>query len=78
MRETEIQIGNSGLISRTLADTRRRFEGKRWRKKYVSLNLVYSYWANLGRYREIGDARAHDDLLDDRARHHRIDHRRRR
>src|ERR1022692_3578389 len=27
---------------------------------------------------EIGDARAHDDLLDDRARHHRIDHRRRR
>src|SRR5229473_3804862 len=46
---------------------------KRWRKKYVSLNLVYSYWANLGRYREIGDARAHGDLLDDRARRHRID-----
>src|SRR5712692_6368785 len=53
-------------------------EGKRWRKKYVSLNLVYSHWANLGGYREIGDARAHNDLLDDRARHHRIDHRRRR
>src|ERR1019366_130182 len=53
-------------------------EGKRWRKKYVSLNLVYSYWANLGGYREIGDASAHNDLLDDRARHHRIDHRRRR
>src|SRR5216684_8910063 len=53
-------------------------EGKRWRKKYVSLNLVCSYWANLGRYREIGDARAHDDLLDDRARHHRRDNRRRR
>jgi hypothetical protein len=51
----------------------RRFEGKRWRKKRVSLNLVYSYWANLGSYREIGDARAHNDLLDDRARHHRID-----
>src|SRR5579863_6208358 len=32
----------------------------------------------LGGYREIGDARAHNDLLDDRARHHRIDHRRRR
>src|ERR1700674_271275 len=46
---------------------------KRWRKKYVSLNLVYSHWANLGGYREIGDARAHNDLLDDRARHHRID-----
>jgi hypothetical protein len=30
---------------------------------------------NLGGYSEIGDARAHDDLLDDRARHHRIDHR---
>src|SRR5216684_3630072 len=53
-------------------------KGKRWRKRYVSLNLVYSYWANLGGYREIGDARAYDDLLDDRARHHRIDHRRRR
>src|SRR5712692_4678030 len=53
-------------------------EGKRWRKKYVSLNLVHSYWANLGGYREIGDARAHNDLLDDRARHHRINHRWRR
>jgi hypothetical protein len=50
---------------------------KRWRKKYVSLNLVYSYWTNLGGYREIGDARAHNDVLDDRAWHHRIDHRRR-
>src|ERR1700687_19824 len=53
-------------------------EGKRWRKKYVSPNLVYSHWANLGGYRKIGDAPAYDDLLDDRARHHRIDHRRRR
>src|ERR1019366_3104991 len=60
----------------TLGYTRRRSESKRWRKKYVSLNLVYSYWVNLGGYREIGDARAYNDLLDDRARHHRIDHRR--
>src|SRR5580700_4087330 len=44
----------------------------------VSLNLVHSYWANLGGYREIGDACAHNDLLDDRARHPRIDHRWRR
>src|ERR1700730_4296479 len=62
----------------TLAYTRRRSEGKRWRKKYVPLSLVYSYRANLGCYREIGDACAHNDVLDDRARHHRIDHRRRR
>src|ERR1035437_7310176 len=61
-----------------LGYTRRRSEGKRWGKKYVSLNLVCSYWANLWGYREIGDARAYDDLLDDHARHHRIDHRRRR
>src|SRR5258708_2032445 len=47
-------------------------------ERYVSLNLVYSYWARLGGYREIGDARAYDDLLDDRARHPRFDHRRRR
>src|SRR5579872_369716 len=53
-------------------------KGKRWRKKYVSLSLVHSYWTNLGDCREIGDARAHNDLLDDCARHHRIDHRRRR
>jgi len=46
----------------TLAHTRQRSEGKRWRKEYVSLNLVCSYWANLGGDREIGDARAHDDL----------------
>src|ERR1700719_2555801 len=47
-------------------------------ERYVSLCLVYSHWANLGRHREIGDACAHYDLLDDRARYHRIDHRRRR
>src|ERR1700680_3886766 len=66
------------LICQTLGYTRRRSEGKRWRKKYVSLSLVYFYCANLGDYRKIGDARAYDDLLDDRARHPRIDHRRRR
>src|SRR5580700_6656798 len=66
------------LDCQTLGYTRRCSEGKRWRRKYVSLNLVYSYRANLGGYREIGDARAYDDLLDDRARHPRFDHRRRR
>ena len=45
-------------------------------KNYVSPNLVYPHWANLGPYREIGDARAYNDLLDDRPRHRRIDHRR--
>src|ERR1017187_1651189 len=53
-------------------------EGEGWRKKYVSANLVYSYRVTLGGYREIGDARAYNDRLDDRARHHRIDHRRQR
>src|SRR5208337_2750083 len=62
----------------TLGYTRRRSEGKRWRKRYVSLILVCSHWANLGCYREVGDARAHNDGLDDRARHHRIDPGRRR
>src|SRR5438132_10639087 len=47
------------------------------RKNYDSLNLLYSCWVDRGGYREIGDARAHDDFLDNRARHHRIDHRRR-
>ena len=45
--------------------------------KCVSLNLVSSHRASLGGYREIGDARAHNDLLDDRTRRHRFDHRRR-
>src|ERR1039457_5313667 len=53
-----------------------RLKANRWRKKYVSLDLVRSYWANLGGCREIGDARAPNDLLDDRARHYRIDPRR--
>ena len=61
-----------------LGYTRRRSEGKRWRIMYVSLSLVCPYWANRGGYREIGDARAHRDLLDGGARHHRIDHRWRR
>src|SRR5258708_40174247 len=47
-------------------------------EKYVSPDLVCSYWADLGLYREIGDARTHDDVLDDRAGHHRIHPRRRR
>jgi hypothetical protein len=47
-------------------------------RKYVPLSLVYPHWAHLGGGREIGDGRAHDDVLDDRPRHHRIDHRRRR
>jgi len=42
-------------------------------ERHVSLNLVYSHWANRGIYRKIADARAYDDLLDDRAGHHRID-----
>src|ERR1035441_10162780 len=76
---------STGLLTRefwldcqTMGYTRRRSKGKCWRRKYVSLNLVRSYWANLGGYREIGDARAFNDVLDDRARHHRIDHRRQR
>src|SRR6202030_4639977 len=68
-------IGKSGKCQ-TSRYTRRRSEGTRWRGKYVPLNLVYSHWANLGGYREIGDARPHNDVLDDRAWHHRIDHRR--
>ena len=42
----------------------------------VHFNLVHCCWVDRGRYREISDARAHDDFLDNRARHHRIDHRR--
>ena len=54
------------------------FWRQRLKVKYVSLSLVYPDRANLGGYREIGDARPYDDVLDNRARHHRIDHRRRR
>src|SRR5256886_7060507 len=61
----------------TPAHTRQLSAGKQRRENYVSLNLVHSCWVDRGRDREIGDARAYDDFLDDRARHHRIDHRRR-
>src|SRR5438552_19130117 len=50
------------------------FCSKRRRKNYVSLNLVHYCWVDRGRDREIGNARAYDDFLDNRARHHRIDH----
>jgi hypothetical protein len=62
----------------TVGYGRRCFEGKRGGGKRVSLNLVYFYWANLGGHCEIGDARAHNDLLDDHPRHHWINHRGRR
>src|SRR5579864_2587608 len=42
-------------------------------KKRVSHHLVCSYWADFGGYREISDACAHNDVLDHRARHYRID-----
>src|SRR4029077_10622395 len=51
--------------------------GKQRRKNHDSLNLVHCCWVDRGDHREIGDARAHDDFLDNRARHHRVDHRRR-
>src|SRR5579864_583744 len=41
--------------------------------KYVSLDLVRCHWPNFGGDCEIGDACPYDDLLDDRARHYRID-----
>src|SRR5580693_4073790 len=47
-------------------------------KKHVSLNLVRSYWANLGSYRERRHACAHNAFLDCRSWHHRRNHRRRR
>src|ERR1700674_4398931 len=77
--EMAILYQREPLVScKAVGYTRRRSEGKRWRKKYGSLNLVCSHRVNLWGYREIGNACAYDDLLDDRARHHRIDHRWRR
>ncbi len=61
----------------TPGHTRQLSAGKQRRKNYDSLNLVHYCWVDRGRYREISDARTHDDFLDNRARHHRIDHRRR-
>src|ERR1039457_721916 len=46
--------------------------------KNVSSDLVCAYWATIGVDREIGDARTHDDVLDNRARHRRVASRRRR
>jgi hypothetical protein len=65
------------LIVKCLGHTRQLSAGKRRRKNYDSLNLVHCCWVDRGRYREISDARAHDDFLDNRAGHHRVDHRRR-
>ncbi len=39
--------------------------------------IFFSFEKSLVNCETIGDARAHDDFLDNRARHHRIDHRRR-
>ncbi len=58
--------------------TRRCSESRSGRKTYVSLDLVRSYRVDLRLYREISHARAHDDVLDDRARHPGLDCRRRR
>jgi hypothetical protein len=57
--------------------TRQLSAGKRRRENCDSLNLVHCCWVDRGGYREISDARAHDDFLDNRAGHHRVDHRRR-
>ena len=59
----------------TPGHTRQLSAGKQ-RRNYDSLNLVHCCWVDRGGHREIDDARAHDDFLDNRARHHRVDHRR--
>src|SRR6266498_5969515 len=61
----------------TPGHTRQLSAGKQRRKNYDSFNLVHCCWVDRGGYREVCDARAHDDFLDNHARHHRIDHRRR-
>src|SRR6266513_5827523 len=71
------QFAKSLVNCETPGHTRPLSAGKRRRKNYASLNLVHHCWVDRGRDREIGYARAHDDFLDNRARHHRIDHRRR-
>src|SRR6059058_1509184 len=62
----------------TPGHTRQLSADKQRRKNYDSLNLVHCCWVDRGGYREICAARAHDDFLDNRAWHHRIDYRRRR
>ena len=52
-------------------------EGRIWRHKDVSHNLVSGYRATCRAYLKIGDAHAHDSLLDSRAGSHRIGPRRR-
>src|SRR5437660_3640828 len=72
------QIFTDAVVSKVesiFADHKRR---QTTEENYASLNLVHSCRVDRGTHREIGYARAHDDFLDNRARHHRIDHRRRR
>src|ERR1700690_2519573 len=52
-----------------LATITANLEGQRGRASRVSLGLVRSHWADLGGSREIGDARPHHPVLDDRPRH---------
>src|SRR5438094_8862205 len=61
----------------TPGHTRQLSAGKQRRKNYDSLNLVHCCCVDRGRYREISDAREHDDFLANRALRHWIEHRRR-
>ena len=85
-----IEIGSAGTFARvaaaganpnhrfTLMNTNALAENS---CRFVSIRGYHKFsWRieRRGRDREIGHARAHDDFLDNRARHHRIDHRRRR
>src|SRR5438874_8775128 len=62
----------------TPGHTRQLSAGKQRRKNYDSPDLVHYCWIDRGGYREISAAGAHDDFLDNLARHYRIDYRRRR
>jgi len=64
------------VIAKPRGYTRRRSECKRWRYKYFHVHLVFSLGL-IRSYRRSVMPVSYDDLLDDRARHHRIDHRRR-
>src|SRR5437879_12691618 len=77
-REFFSQIAKSLVNSESPGHTRPLSADEQRRKNYASLNLVHCCWIDRGDHREIGDARAHDALLDNRGWHHRVDHRRRR
>jgi hypothetical protein len=65
-----IRIASAPIVFKLFAKAGEVCQRQHKEETDVSLALVFDHWTIVGRHREIGNACAHDPLLDDHSRHY--------